>query len=92
MERLVFFAGVTSSLAGVCLFLYQGISYLMHNTWSTYSLYFLVDNAPASIQAQMEAHPGLAGALQACPLFLALILLGLLMTFIGSRLSSRYVN
>jgi len=40
----------------------------------------------------VEASPGIANALQNCPLFAALIGLGLILLFIGSRLSGRYVN
>ena len=47
MDRLVFFSGVASSAGGIFLFLFQGITYLMHDIWTPYSVYQLVDHGPA---------------------------------------------
>jgi hypothetical protein len=92
VDRIVFFAGVTSTAGGVFLFLYQGITYLMHNVWQTYTLYYLVDHGPESLRAKVEMSPQIAGWLQGCPLFIALLAVGLILLFIGSRLSTRYLN
>jgi hypothetical protein len=91
VDKLVYFAGLGGTLGGVCLFVYQGIMYLMHNAWSDTSLYGLLESAP-SLQAQVDASPWLSNALQGCPLYAALIGMGLILLFIGSRLSGRYVN
>jgi hypothetical protein len=91
VDKIVFFVGLGGALGGVALFLYQGIMYLMHNAWSSSSLYSILESAP-SLQAQVDASPGLANALQGCPLFAALIGLGLILLLVGSRLSGRYVN
>jgi hypothetical protein len=74
------------------MFLFQGITYLMHNEWTVYSMYYLVEMGPESLRAQVDASPGLANAVNGCPLFLALLVVGLVLLFIGSRLSSRYIN
>ncbi len=92
MDRLVFFSGVASSAGGIFLFLFQGITYLMHDVWTPYSVYQLVGHGPASLRAQVEANPGLVHALNGFPLFLALLILGMVLLFIGSRLSARYIN
>jgi hypothetical protein len=92
VDRVVFFAGIASSVGGVFLFLYQGLTYLMHNEWTAYSLYFLVEHGPESLQAKIDASPGILNALQGCPLFVALIVAGLLLLFIGSRLTDRYLS
>ncbi|HNY67010.1 MAG TPA: hypothetical protein PKM41_16400 [Deltaproteobacteria bacterium] len=90
MDKLIFYLGAATFGGGVFLFLYEGIMYIMNDEWYQRTLIFLVDHGPESLIAQVEASPGLANALDSCPLFLALILLGMLLLFVGSRLGTRY--
>jgi hypothetical protein len=92
VDRLVFFAGIASCAGGVFLFLYQGITYLMHNVWTPYTVYFLMDFGPAALKEKVDMSPGILSAMEGCPLFVALLVLGMLLLLVGSRLSARYLN
>lgn len=91
MDKLFLLAGIAGSVGGVCLMIYQGLMYLMHNTWNQYTVLFLIDHGPTLIREQVHMSPGISAALQGCPLFVFLIVLGLILLFIGSRLSQRYL-
>lgn len=90
MEKLFFFAGIGGSVGGVFLLLYQGISYLMHNDQTSYTVLSVVDKLPEAVQNQVYASHQLVGALGSTPLFVALIVIGLIFLFIGSYLKNRY--
>lgn len=90
MERLLFFAGMAGSVGGVCLMFYQGIMYLMHDDRTKYTILSLFDKGPEAIRDQVYASPQIVQTLESCPLYIALIVLGLILLFIGSTLKNRY--
>lgn len=90
MTNIFFFAGIASMAGGFCLLVYQGLMYLMHNTWTQYTLYLLVDKGPEALQDLVATNPDVGYALDSCPLFAALIVLGIILLFIGSKLKNRY--
>ncbi|MFY9398723.1 MAG: hypothetical protein WAR22_10210 [Desulfomonilia bacterium] len=90
MEKILFLAGMAGSLGGVGLLFYQGIMYLMHGESTRYTVFSALENGPDFLLSAAQAIPGVAGALQACPLFAALIVVGLVLLYIASRLRNRY--
>lgn len=90
MENIFFLAGIAGSVGGVCLMFYQGIMYLMHNDRTQYTILTLVDKGPDAVRDQIYASPQIIHAFESCPLFLAFIVLGLILLFIGSALKNRY--
>ncbi len=92
MGMILFFTGIVLAVGGVGILFYQGLQYLMHNSWTMYSMLALVDIGPQSLRDSVDASPQLYSALESCPLFLATTILGLVLLFIGSRWSNRYTN
>ena len=92
MGMIIFFAGVVLAVGGVGLLVYQGIQYLMHESWTMYSVLSLIDLGPEALQDSVYSSPGLSDALESCPLFLALVIIGLILSFAGSRFSNRYTT
>lgn len=91
MEKVFFLAGLGGSIGGVCLLIYQGLMYLMHNDQTKYTVLSVVDKGPESFREAIYASPQIANALGSCPLFIAVIAVGLLFLYIGSKLNNRYV-
>lgn len=90
MEKIFYLAGIAGCIGGVVLLIYQGLMYLQYNTWTQYTMLFIAERGPAGIRDQVHMNPQFASALQACPLFVALISLGLILLIIGSKVSNRY--
>jgi hypothetical protein len=90
VEKIFLLAGIAGSVGGLCLLVYQGLMYLMHNTWTQYSVLTLVERGPDFLADTVRTVPAAANALAACPLFAALIVVGLVLLFIGSMLRNRY--
>ena len=90
MGNILFLAGIAGTVGGFCLLVYQALMYLMHNTWTQYTLYLLVENGPEALQDLADMNPALGNTLESCPLFVALIVLGLILLFLGSKLKNRY--
>jgi len=90
VEKIFYFAGIAGCLGGVALLIYQGLMYLQCNTWTQYTMLFLVEHGPGGVRDQVRMSPQIAGALESCPLFIGLIALGLILLFIGSKISNRY--
>jgi len=90
MGNILFLAGIAGTVGGFCLLVYQALMYLMHNTWTQYTLYLLIENGPEALQDLADINPGLGNTLDSCPLFAALIVLGLILLFLGSKLKNRY--
>ncbi len=90
VEKIFYLAGIAGCLGGVALLLYQGLTYLQYNTWTRFTMLFLVEHGPGAIRDKVQVSPQIAGALEACPLFIGLIALGLILLFIGSKISNRY--
>jgi hypothetical protein len=90
MGNILFLAGIAGTVGGFCLLAYQALMYLMHETWTQYTLYLLVENGPDVLQALAAKNPDIGATLDSCPLYAALIVLGLILLFIGSKLKNRY--
>jgi len=90
VDNLIFFIGIACSVSGVGVLFFQGIKYLSTNTWEPLSLIFLLEKGPASLLEMVESSDQVYNAFDACPLFLFLFFLGLLIMFIGSRFGARY--
>ena len=92
MGMILFFVGIVCAVGGVGVLFYQGLQYLMHDSWTMYSMLALIDLGPQSLQDSVYNSSALSDALEKCPLFLALIIFGLTLSLIGSRFSNRYIN
>ncbi|HHO74892.1 MAG TPA: hypothetical protein ENN05_00485 [Deltaproteobacteria bacterium] len=90
MGRITFFAGIAVTTGGFCVLIYQALMYLMHNTWTQYTLLTLVENGPQSLLDLLYPYPVIDTMLGSCPLFLSLIILGLVLLLIGSKIQNRY--
>lgn len=90
VDKLFFLAGIAGTVGGVGLLFYQGLMYLMHNNWVQYTLFSVVENGPEFLWNAVTMSPGVANALEGCPLFGALIVIGLILLVISSRLHNRY--
>ncbi len=90
MDKIFLLAGIAGAAGGVGLLVYQGLMYLMHNNWIQYTLFSVVENGPDFLWSAATMSPGVADALEGCPLFAALIVLGLVLLVISSRLRNRY--
>ncbi len=90
MDKILYLVGIASSLGGVGLLVYQGIMYLMHDELARYTVLSALESGPDFLLSAAQANPGIAGALQACPLYAALIVVGLVLLFIASWLRNRY--
>jgi hypothetical protein len=90
MGTILFLAGIAGTVGGFCLLVYQVLMYLMHNTWTQYTLYLLVANGPEALWDLAAMNPTIGSTLDSCPLFASLIVLGLILLFIGSKLKNRY--
>jgi hypothetical protein len=90
VENIFLLAGIAGSVGGVCLLVYQGLMYLMHNNWTQYTVLSAVEQGPDFLRNAVLSSPQATDTLGSCPLFAALIALGLVLLFIGSRLRNRY--
>jgi len=90
MGNLFFLAGIAGTAGGFCLLVYQALMYLMHNTWTQYTLYLLVENGPEALRDLAAMNSSIENTLACCPLFASLIVLGLIFLFIGSKLKNRF--
>ena len=90
MGNIIFLAGIAGTVGGFCLLVYQGLMYLMHDTWTQYTLYLLVENGPEVLQTLAAKNPEIGTTLDSCPMYAALIVLGLILLLIGSKLRNRY--
>lgn len=90
MANILFLAGIAGTTGGFCLLVYQALMYLMHGTWTQYTLYLLIENGPEALQDLTAMNPGIGNTLDSCPLFAALIVLGLIFFFIGSKMKNRF--
>ncbi|HDP25825.1 MAG TPA: hypothetical protein ENN34_10335 [Deltaproteobacteria bacterium] len=90
MDRIVLGAGIVGVVGGFCILVYQTLMFLMHGTWPAYSLQTAVDNGPNVIAQAIGSSPVIAGFTQGCPLFVAVIVIGLVLLFFGSKLRNRY--
>lgn len=90
MDKIFLLAGIAGTIGGVGLLVYQGLMYLMHNNWIPYTLFSVVENGPDFLRSAVATSPGIANALESCPLFAGLIALGLILLVISSRLRNRY--
>jgi hypothetical protein len=90
MDQIFLLAGIAGTVGGVGLLVYQGLMYLMHNNWTQYTLFSVVDSGPDFLRSAVAMSPGAANALESCPLFAVLIGLGLILLVIYSRLHNRY--
>ncbi len=90
MDKIFLLAGIAGTVGGVGLLVYQGLMYLMHNNWIQYTLFSVVESGPDLLWSAATMSPGVADALKGCPLFAALIALGLILLVVSSRLRNRY--
>ena len=90
MANILFLAGIAGTAGGFCLLVYQTLMYLMHGTWTQYTLYLLIENAPEALGDLASMNPGIGNTLDSCPLFAGLIVLGLIFLFLGSKLKNRF--
>jgi hypothetical protein len=90
MGNIIFLAGLAGAVGGFCLLVYQALMYLMHDTWTQYTLYLLVENGPEALQTLAAKNPDIGVMLDSCPMYAALIVLGLILLLIGSKLRNRY--
>jgi len=90
MSRLLFFAGLAGTIGGFCVIIYQGLMYLMNNTWIQYSLMTPVENGPQFLWEFIDQYPAAVNMLSSCPLYLSLIVLGCALMITGSAIESRY--
>jgi|GEM_PF-358468 hypothetical protein len=90
VDKIFLLAGIAGTIGGVGLLVYQGLIYLMHNNWIQYTLFTVVENGPDFLWNAVAMSPGVVNALKGCPLFAALIVLGLILLVISSRLRNRY--
>ena len=90
MGNILFLAGIAGILGGFGLLFYQALMYLMRDTWTQYTVYLLVEHGPGFLQDLVGMNPGIGNALDSCPLYVALIVMGLFLFFIGSRLKNRF--
>ena len=86
----MFLAGISGFAGGVCLLVYQGVMYLMYNEWTQYTLLWAAEKGPDFIRDALRINPWLVDVLNSCPLFVALMALGLILFFISSWLRNRY--
>ncbi len=90
MSRLLFLAGLAGTIGGFCVIVYQGLMYLMNNTWVQYSLMTPVENGPQFLWEFIDQYPAFVNMLSSCPLYLSLIILGCVLMIAGSAIESRY--
>jgi hypothetical protein len=90
MDKLVFLAGIASTGGGICLIVYQALIYLMHNTWNQYTLMTLIENGPDSLWEWVDMMPNILSTLESIPLFAALIVVGIILLLVGSKLKNLY--
>ncbi len=90
MDRIVILSGMASTIGGICIFFYQALMYLMNNTWTQYSVMFLIERGPASLWDFAAANPNIANMLESCPLSAFFVVLGLVLLLAGSKLKNRF--
>jgi hypothetical protein len=90
MDKIFFMAGLASTGGGICLIVYQALIYLMHNTWNQYNLMTLIENGPEALWEWVDMMPNIVSTLESTPLFAALIVLGIILLLVGSKLKNRY--
>ena len=90
MDKIFTIGGFISVLSGFLTIGYQGLRFLTDNAWNPYTVLSWLQGVSPSMADLTSTNPGLANALESCPLSGAFIALGLLLLFIGSKIKNRY--
>ncbi|HOM29992.1 MAG TPA: hypothetical protein PLS81_11120 [Deltaproteobacteria bacterium] len=90
MDKVFFLGGLSGVLAGFVVIFYQALTFLQHNVWRPYTLMAALDAVAPSANAALSSSPGLRSAIEACPLSASLIVIGLVLLWVASRLRNRY--
>ncbi|MGC9325764.1 MAG: hypothetical protein ACP5G0_13565 [Desulfomonilia bacterium] len=90
MDKILIGGGVAGVLGGFCILVYQALMFLMHGTWPPYTLHSAIENGPRFILSTVGSSSVLMDFAKGCPLFVAVIVLGLILLFFGSKLKNRF--
>ncbi len=91
MASIVFLVGIAGFALGIFVLFYDGIQYLMNGHWDPIQLISIFDSLPQNIAAWANSGGSLTNFLQTTPLCVALVVAGLLLTWLGSALKRRYL-
>jgi len=90
VEKVFFLGGIASVVGGFSIIFYQAIKFLQGGAWTPYPVLSFIDTQSGALAQTLASNPALADALQQCPMSGAVITVGLILLFVGGKLSHRY--